>query len=155
MNHENDPGCGMRLDDRIDADVSRQWRVERRASVLLGLLLVGATVLSVLVFPVPSKSGSAPAEPDAGARSFLTDAARGASGAEKWCPRGKERSGFRVNRLIGRSVRAARRLAEKNDCEVRVVRRGNKDLAITSDLRFNRVNVAVRQRMIVEVEGVF
>ena len=51
---------------------------------------------------------------------------------------------FEIERLEGLRMRAARRLADRHGCQVRVVRRNGRWLAVTEDYSPSRINVAVR-----------
>ncbi len=51
---------------------------------------------------------------------------------------------FEIDRLEGRRLRSARRLARRHDCQVRVVKRDGRWLAVTEDYSPSRINVAVR-----------
>jgi len=53
-------------------------------------------------------------------------------------------SAFEIERLEGRRTGAARRLAARHGCQVRVVRRDGRWLAVTEDYSPSRINVAVR-----------
>jgi hypothetical protein len=72
-----------------------------------------------------------------------------------YCPRDDREDRFNANRIEGKRVKRGRRIARRHDCVVRVVRRNGKDLAGTDDLRYDRINVAVRDRRIKRVVGVF
>jgi hypothetical protein len=61
---------------------------------------------------------------------------------------------FDSRKLEGRRVRRARRIAGRHDCTVRVTRRNGKDLVVTQDFSFSRINVAVRDRRVTRVFGV-
>jgi hypothetical protein len=49
----------------------------------------------------------------------------------------------------------SREAARRHDCTVRVVKRNGENLAITDDLEPNRINVAVRDRRVTCIRGVF
>lgn len=53
-------------------------------------------------------------------------------------------SPFEIERLEGRRTGAARRLAARHGCQLRVVRRNGRWLAVTEDYSTSRINVAVR-----------
>jgi hypothetical protein len=76
------------------------------------------------------------------------------SGSERWCPRGDE-TGLRARVLRDKRLPFARRIARRHDCSVRVVRRNGEWLAITADFSWSRVNVAVRDRKVTGINGVF
>jgi N-acyl-D-aspartate/D-glutamate deacylase len=47
------------------------------------------------------------------------------------------------------------RIARRHDCELRVIKRGNRWLDITGGLRTNRVNVGLRDGRVKKVYGTF
>lgn len=72
------------------------------------------------------------------------------------CPRrGGADPPLESRRLIGLGLGAARALASGHGCTVRVVERDGRILPHTQDLRPDRVNVGVRGRTIVFVDGVY
>lgn len=71
------------------------------------------------------------------------------------CPRESGAAGYDADRLEDRRVKRARRIAREHDCTVRVVKRDGEPLAVTDDLRPNRINVAVERGRIRRVVGVF
>jgi hypothetical protein len=60
-----------------------------------------------------------------------------------------------VDRLEGKRMGRARRLAARHDCTVRVVKRDGVPLVVTEDYRPDRINVVVRDNRVVRVRGVF
>lgn len=71
------------------------------------------------------------------------------------CPRGAF-DGLRPGRLIGLALERARRIARRHDgCEIRVLYRDGRYLGQTDDLKYNRINVAVRDERITRILGVF
>ena len=89
-------------------------------------LTVGITALALL------GAGTAGAEPG----SF-------AYGQTRMCP-ANDSSGFNAKKLRGRRLIVARELALRYGCSLRVVERNGRPLAVTDDLRRNRINVGVR-----------
>lgn len=71
-----------------------------------------------------------------------------------YCPKGGD-DPIKVSRLVDRRVRVARRMARRHNCVVRVVKRDGRALVVTDDLRYDRVNVVVRDRRIKRIYGVF
>ena len=64
-------------------------------------------------------------------------------------------SPFDSREIRGLRIKRARRVAAEHDCIVRVTRRNGEDLAVTEDFSFSRINVAVRNRRVTNVFGVF
>ena len=66
-----------------------------------------------------------------------------------WCP-GDAAAAERLDarRLIGLTLREARRLAAEFDCTVRVIERDGRAVPHTQDLRRDRINVDVRDRRV-------
>lgn len=71
-----------------------------------------------------------------------------------FCP-STELDAFNARRLIGLSVPEARPRGRRHGCIVRVVRRNGEALLITDDHRNDRINVAVEDRVIVRIAGVW
>ena len=71
------------------------------------------------------------------------------------CPRGAV-DGLRPRRrLIGLPLEEARRIARNHDgCEVRVVKRDGEPLAVTDDLRLDRINVEVQNDVVTRFFGI-
>ena len=87
-------------------------------------------------------------------------AAEGAADAKRpFCPKRSLdlRSGERLDaaRLVGKTVRRAKAIAERHECTVRVVRRNGVPLPVTDDYLTNRINVAVRDGIVKRIVGVF
>lgn len=61
----------------------------------------------------------------------------------------------RAKPLRGLTPRAARRLAHRNGCELRVLRRDGRELPHTDDLGTGRLNVSVRDGVVAALIGVF
>ena len=61
---------------------------------------------------------------------------------------------FDARRLLGREVADAERLAKAADCTVRVVARDGERLAVTEELRPNRINVTVRRGYVTALQSV-
>jgi hypothetical protein len=70
-----------------------------------------------------------------------------------FCPRDSER--FDARELVGLRVGKARRTAERHDCSLRVVRRDGEWLVVTQDIRTDRINVAVRDRRVRRIVGIY
>jgi hypothetical protein len=70
-----------------------------------------------------------------------------------FCPRESER--FNARELVGLRVGEARRTAERHDCSLRVVRHGGEWLIVTQDFRVDRINVAVRDRRVRRIVGIY
>jgi hypothetical protein len=70
-----------------------------------------------------------------------------------FCPRHSEE--FDARELVGLQVGKARRRAERHDCSLRVVRRNGEWLVVTQDFRSDRINVAVRDRRVRRIVGVY
>jgi hypothetical protein len=60
-----------------------------------------------------------------------------------------------ARKLVGKRMPRARRMAARHDCELRVVRRNGEWLIVTDDYRRDRANVAVRDRRVKRVLGVY
>ena len=85
-------------------------------------------------------------------------AAHAARAAGPYCPEAldlKAAERLDTHRLVGKSLRRARRIARRNECEVRVVRRDGVSLPVTDDYVTNRINVAVRGGIVKRVLGVY
>lgn len=61
---------------------------------------------------------------------------------------------FDAARLVGRSMPAARKLANRHGCSVRVVKRNGEWLAVTEDFSPSRINVAVREGTVVRIVSI-
>lgn len=61
---------------------------------------------------------------------------------------------FDARRLVGRSLSDAEQLAQRNECTVRVVARDGERLAVTEDLRPNRINVTVDRGYVTALQSV-
>ena len=70
-----------------------------------------------------------------------------------WCPKDRE-GGFDAREVLGRSADEAERLAEDNGCHLRVVERDGQSQPVTKDLRFDRINVAVRDGVVTRVASI-
>lgn len=70
------------------------------------------------------------------------------------CPKGSGAAGYDADRLEGRRMNRARRIAREHDCTVRVVKRDGEWLPITLDLLPDRINVAVEGRRIRRVTSI-
>ncbi len=79
----------------------------------------------------------------------------GASATPVTCPEDAGRDGFDANTLIGLTVVDAERQAAKNDCTVRPVKVDGESLAVTMDLRKDRINVEVEDDKVTVVDGVY
>lgn len=75
--------------------------------------------------------------------------------ADTYAAGSEESERFDATRLGGKRVVRARRIARRHDCTVRVVKRDGERLPVTDDFRANRINVAVRDRRVTRVKGVF
>ncbi|MEA2348563.1 MAG: hypothetical protein QOG62_2350 [Thermoleophilaceae bacterium] len=62
---------------------------------------------------------------------------------------------FDSRTLDGKRTKSARRQAAEHDCTIRVVRRNGNDLVVTEDFSFSRIDVAVKNRRITKVFGVY
>jgi hypothetical protein len=56
-------------------------------------------------------------------------------------------------RVVGRTEPAARSLAERHGCLLRVIERDGMALAVTEDYSTNRINVAVRNGRVTAHDG--
>ena len=83
-----------------------------------------------------------------------TEAPNAARGEGYHCPR-RDQDGFRARRLIGLQLPQAEDVAERHDCTIRVTKRNGEILAVTDDLRYNRINVGVRHRKVTSIQGVY
>ena len=61
---------------------------------------------------------------------------------------------FDARELLGLREAAAERLAEAGDCTMRVVTRDGEQLAVTQDLRFDRINVRVERGYVTAVRSI-
>lgn len=71
-----------------------------------------------------------------------------------YCPRTGP-DPFDANRLRATRLERARAIARDHRCTVRVIKRDGRTLAITDDLRHNRINVVVNDRRVTRVDGVY
>jgi hypothetical protein len=62
---------------------------------------------------------------------------------------------FDARELVGMRVKKARSTAATHGCQVRVVRRNGEPLVVTQDFRTDRVNVAVRHRVVKRIVGIY
>jgi hypothetical protein len=62
---------------------------------------------------------------------------------------------FDARELVGLKVKKARRVAVAHACELRVVRRNGEPLVVTQDFRTDRVNVAVRHKVVKRIVGIY
>ena len=62
----------------------------------------------------------------------------------KYCPGFMGKTWNAKPEILGRKLKVARRITARHDCEIRVVRKDGEWLAGTADLRYFRLNVAVR-----------
>ena len=111
--------------------------MHRRVPAVAPLLALG------LSFAV-AVSVAAPSRADAASRCPTNETPGALSGAER----------FDANRLVGKTVRRARRLARRHDCFVRVVKRDGVLLIVTQDFQPYRINVAVRDHVVKRVVGI-
>jgi hypothetical protein len=88
-------------------------------------LAVGVVTLALL--------GAGPASADPSPHAY---------GGTKECP--ADGGGFNAKKLKGKRLEAARELALRHGCTVRVVRRNGRNLPVTADLKPNRINVAIK-----------
>jgi hypothetical protein len=58
-------------------------------------------------------------------------------------------------RLVGRRLRAARAVAERASCPLRVVIRDGRSLAVTEDFSPSRINVRTERGVVGEIVGLF
>ena len=58
---------------------------------------------------------------------------------------------FDATSIVGKSESAATRAAEEQGCSVRVVERDGRALAVTEDVRPDRINVAVEDETVIEI----
>ena len=58
---------------------------------------------------------------------------------------------WNAEKLEGRKIRKAKKIAEKHGCTVRVVKKDGEDLPVTMDFSYNRINVSVRDRRVKKV----
>jgi hypothetical protein len=61
---------------------------------------------------------------------------------------------FDGRKLLGLPLKDAERLAQRNECSVRVVVRDGEKLATTEDLRVNRLNVKVERGYVTALQGI-
>jgi hypothetical protein len=75
--------------------------------------------------------------------------------AHHHCPFGPQRANqtFDTREMIGLDLDAAKDLAAEHGCEVRVSERDGEGLLVTSDSRFDRVDVAVEGEEVIDVYG--
>jgi hypothetical protein len=71
------------------------------------------------------------------------------------CPREVATEQFDARKLVGMRVGDARRKAERHNCLLRVVRRDGEWLVVTQDFLANRINVAVRDRRVRRIVGIY
>jgi hypothetical protein len=102
------------------------------AAVLVGLAL-GTAGLSAAAPPPPSGGHVCP-RPPAGPPT---------------------REGYDARQLVGMHVGKARRIVERHRCALRVVRRNGEPLTVTQDFRIDRINVAVRHRVVTRIVGIY
>jgi hypothetical protein len=62
---------------------------------------------------------------------------------------------FNARELVGMRVKKARRVSDAHACELRVVRRNGEPLVVTQDFRTDRINVAVRHRVVKRIVGIY
>jgi hypothetical protein len=72
----------------------------------------------------------------------------------QYCPL-HDPDGYNARRLIGRRLPRAREIARAHDCTVRVVKRDGESLPVTLDLSTTRIDVAVRDRRVTAIDGVY
>ena len=58
---------------------------------------------------------------------------------------------WNAEKLEGRKIKKAKKVAERHGCTVRVVKRNGEDLPVTMDFSYNRINVSVRDRRVKKV----
>jgi hypothetical protein len=63
--------------------------------------------------------------------------------------------GYDARELVGLRVGKAKRVAERHGCTLRVVRRDGEWLVVTQDFRTDRINVAVRDRVVRRIVGIY
>ena len=112
----------------------------RTVATALGILAIGAVVAAIAL-------GS-------GSEGDSTTSVEGSDPKPRYCPKGKE-SGYDATDLIGRNAPTARRVANDNGCEYRVVRRDGKWLAHNDDLRWDRINLGLREHRVVRIHGIY
>jgi hypothetical protein len=82
-------------------------------------------------------------------------AAPGGQAGGHLCPRDAAAEPYDARGLVGLRVRKARAVAARHDCELRVVRRHGESLVVTQDFRTDRINVAVRDRVVRRIVGIY
>jgi hypothetical protein len=90
--------------------------------------------------------GDSPASPDTSGGAAVEPSAR-------WCPEDAGDRGFATEQLLGLALPDAERLAGESDCAVRVVERDGEPLAVTMDFSPTRINVAVEDGLVTEVQS--
>jgi hypothetical protein len=85
----------------------------------------------------------------------LVGSADAASARGHVCPRDSATKSYDARELVGLGVGKARRVAEAHQCLLRVVRRDGEWLIVTQEFRANRINVAVRDRIVRRIVGIY
>jgi hypothetical protein len=113
------------------------------------LLPLAALALMLVVVGCGEANESVPAaDPEQPVQAPADQVATPAPAAPKHCKRVSRR-------LVGRSVGAARSIARKARCSLRVVIEDGRNLPVTEDFSRSRINVRVDDGEIVEVVGRF
>ena len=71
-----------------------------------------------------------------------------------WCPLNGGSGTYDARRLLGRRLSTARRLAQSHRCTVRVVVKDGEALAVTKDFNRRRINVKIRDWIVVGLSDV-
>lgn len=58
---------------------------------------------------------------------------------------------WNAEKLEGKKIRKAKRIAERHGCTVRVVKRDGEELPVTMDFSYNRINVSIRDKRVKKV----
>jgi hypothetical protein len=113
-------------------------------------LLALALTLALVACGEAEGGGSRPAEPVAAPEEPVSAPAR--HGATPPAPRA---CGRLARRLVGRTLKAARSLAEERRCPLRVAIEDGERLALTEDFNPNRINVRVDGGQVTRVLGLY